>query len=298
MKIVIFGAGAIGSLFGSFLSTNNDITLICRKSHANKIRKSGLRVTGISKSIVKVKAETSVNKINFSPDLLIIAVKSYDTELAIKQAKKIINQNTTILSLQNGLDNIEKISKHIPLKQLIAGVTTHGSFFTKPGVIKHTGKGSTILGEINGVKTKRIVSIVKNFNKSGIKTKTSCSIRDEIWVKAIINSSINPLTTFFQCKNGYLIENPILENLVERICIESTKIANAYGVKLSYQDMINITKNVIENTQDNYSSMLQSYKYRKKTEIDSINGKLSIIGKKCKINTFLNDLLIKAITSL
>jgi len=144
---------------------------------------------------------------------------------------------------------------------------------------------------LNGRKTKRITSIVDAFNKAGIGTIASKDIVREIWIKAIVNSSINPLTTFSSCKNGYLLENPILEKVVEKVCRESTNIANAYGINLSYENMIKKTKEVIRNTSDNFSSMLQSFKKGKKTEIDSINGKLADVGKKQDIDTTMNEIL-------
>jgi len=298
MDIVIFGAGAIGSLFGAYLSSNNNITLIGRSFHVNAINTGSLKIEGKTKFNKKVKSINSLDYVNKSPDLLLLTVKSYDTEIAIKQSLSIINNKTIILSFQNGLDNINKIGKYVNKKQVIAGVTTHGSIFLKPGLIRHTGIGRTILGELDGRITKRIEKIIKIFNKADIETQISQNIIREIWIKAIINSSINPLTSIFQCKNGYLLKNPILMNLVMNICKESTNIANIKGFKLSYNDMLRKTKEVIEKTYDNYSSMLQSIKKGKKTEIESINGILIDIGKKFKIDTLLNNLLFNIICSI
>jgi 2-dehydropantoate 2-reductase len=292
MNIVILGAGAIGSLFGALLSKKNSVVLVGRISHMKSIRKKGLDIKGKTQINVKMPSEDSINKVTFLPDILILTVKSYDTDSAISQAKSIIHDDTAVLSLQNGLDNIDKIEKIVDRRQIIAGVTTNGAFFSEPGVVKHTGKGQTILGELNGQKTKRIESIVDAFNKAGIETIASGDIVREIWIKTIVNSSINPLTTFSSCKNGYLLENPILEKVVEKVCKESTNIANAYGMNLSYENMIKKTKKVIRNTSDNYSSMLQSFKKGKKTEIDSINGKLADVGKKYDIDTTMNEILM------
>ena len=298
MNIIIFGAGAIGSLFGALLSKNNNVLLIGKKPHVTTIQKKGLIIEEKTHLNVRIMAESCVDNISFLPDLLILTVKSYDTETAILQARKIIIDKTIILSLQNGLDNIEKISKHLNSKRIIPGVTTHGAFFSKPGVIKHTGKGMTILGELNGKKTKRIEYIVKSFNEAGIETAESQNILKEIWIKAIINSSINPLTAIFQCKNGFLLKNPLLEKLVEMICEESTSIANSERIGLSKSKMLDKTNEVIKNTSDNYSSMFQSIKKTKKTEIDSINGKLIEIGKKHNISTMINQVLVYCIKSL
>ena len=293
MYIIIFGAGAIGSLLGAFLSKKNDVLLIGRKSHILSIKKNDLIIQGKTNLKIKIKAMEKADGLKLKPDLLILTVKSYDTESAILQAKKTIDDDTVILSLQNGLDNIDRIKQYISYENIIAGVTTHGAFFPEPGIIKHTGKGIT-----NGKKTERIVNIVKCFNESGIETIFSKDIIKEIWFKAIINSSINPLTAIFQCKNGYLLENPILENLVEKICVESTKVANSEGINLSHQSMIKKTKVVIRNTSENYSSMFQSLIKDTKTEIDFINGKIVDIGKRNNIQTPLNQVLVFLIKML
>ena len=298
MKIIIFGAGAIGSLFGALLSKNNDVLLFGRRSHIDAIKNNDLTIKGKTNLNVKINAESSLEKIAFSPDLLILTVKSYDTEAAIKQLKKIIDKETKILSLQNGLDNIEKISNHINSEKIIAGITTHGAFFSKPGIVDHTGMGMTVLGDLNNTKSNFLDKVVKLFNEAEIETKESKNISEDIWNKAIINSSINPLTSIFQCNNGYLLENPILEKLLENICKESTSIANVYGINFSVDDMINKTKDVIRNTAENFSSMLQSIRKNKKTEIDSINGKLTFIGKENNVDTKLNDFLVRYIRSL
>ena len=298
MNIVIFGAGAIGSLFGALLSKKNNVLLIGRTSHVNAIRKNGLTIEGETQLNVKIPTENSPDKVASHPDVLILTVKSYDTKSAISQARQIISDDTVVLSLQNGLDNINIIEKIVDRKQIVAGVTTHGAFFSESGVIKHTGKGKTILGELDCQKSERIDNIVHVFNEAGIETKVSGDIIKEIWVKAVVNSSINPLTTFFQCKNGYLLENTILEKIVEKTCSESTSIANAYGIKISYQTMIQKTKEIIRNTSENYSSMLQSFKKGKKTEIDSINGGLVDIGRKYDVDTSLNEILVCLVNSM
>ncbi|UCD13607.1 MAG: 2-dehydropantoate 2-reductase [Thermoplasmatales archaeon] len=297
MNIVILGAGAIGSLFGALLLKKNNVTLIGRTPHINAIRKNGLTIKGKTQLNVKIPGEDLIDKVEVPPDLLILTVKSFDTMSAIHQAKQIIDDDTVVLSMQNGLDNLAAIERVVDRKQIIAGVTTHGTFFSQPGVIIHTGKGNSVLGELNGKKTVRVENIAYVFNESNIETHVSDDIVKEIWVKAIINSSINPLTAIFQCKNGYLLQNPVLGKIVEKICMESTSVANAHGINIPYQDTIQKTKNVIRSTSENYSSMLQSVKKGKKTEIDSINGKIVYIGRKHAIDALLNEILIHLVKS-
>jgi len=298
MNIVIVGAGAIGSLFGALLSKKNTVVLLARNQHATAIQQNGLTIIGKTRLHTKVFATDSPSDITFSPDLLVLTVKSYDTETAIRQIKTLIQDKTIVVSLQNGLDNIEKIQHIVDQKKLLAGVTTHGAIFSSPGIITHTGKGNTILGELDGSSSDRLQKIVAVFHEAGISIQVSDNVIQELWAKAIINSSINPLTAFLNCKNGYLLTNPLLEKIVEAICEESTRIAQAEGHPFTTDGMIRRTKQVIRNTAKNSSSMLQSIQQGKKTEIDAINGRLAALGKHHGLKTSFNSILVDLVTSL
>ena len=298
MNVVVFGAGAIGSLFGALLAKQNNVILIGRSAHMTQIKQDGLLIEGKTQLTLSIPALESTHDISFSPDLILLTVKSYDTENACYQIQPLLHDQTIVLSLQNGLDNVEKITHHLGKQHILAGVTTHGVFFTKPGRITHTGKGKTILGELDGQTSERLKTVVSLFNQAGIDTEMSTDITIEIWKKAIVNSSINPLTAFLGCKNGYLLENPILEKIVELICAESCRIASSEHVLVSPSEMIEMTKEVIHDTVENYSSMVQSIQQGKRTEIDSINGELLRIGGKNKTDPSLNRILVELITSL
>lgn len=298
MNIVIYGAGAIGSLFGALLNKYNDVILIGRSYHINEIKNKGLIIEGKTKLFIDILAEENSTRLKKTPELLILTVKSYDTTQAIKKIKQFINKNTTILTIQNGLDNVEKIEKFINRNQILAGITTHGAYLSKPGVVRHTGLGKTIIGELNGKETERLKKILKIFNDSFIETFYSKNITREIWVKAIINSCINPITTIFRCKNGYLMKNPILEKMVEQILLESTKVANIKGMKISKKYIQDTIRNVIKSTSNNYSSMLQSLSKGKPTEIGSINKKIVEIGKSRSIDVSLNQIIVDIIETI
>lgn len=298
MNIVVFGSGAIGSLFGALLAKRNKVVLVGRAPHIKYIQQKGLTINGKTHLTVNVPAVESTKEVPLSADLILLTMKSYDTETASNQVRPLLHDQTMVVSLQNGLDNIEKIEQNIEKKHILAGVTTHGALFSAPGTIIHTGKGKTILGELDGRPSERLNTLISIFNQAGIETQMSTDIEREIWRKAIINSSINPLTAFLGCKNGYLLENPLLEKTVEYVCTESSRIASSKGIIVSPVEMIEKTKEVIRDTAENYSSMLQSIQQGKKTEIESINGVLLRIGTEQKIDTPLNKILFELITSL
>ena len=293
MNIVIVGAGAIGSLFGYFFSKENNVALIGRKTHIDAIKQNGLIIKGKTRKNVKISTFETIDEVPFMPDLLILTVKSYDTENAIKQTVGLIGENTFVMSLQNGLDNVEKIEKYVDRKRILACITTHGVVFFKPGVIEHTGIGKTVIGAIENKNIPIIENIANMLSKSGIKTTTSNDILKDIWIKAIVNSCINPITAIFRCKNGYLLENPVLEKIVEKICEESTNIAKTCKINVSYEDMIKKTKEVISDTNNNFSSMLQGVINNKKTEVGSINGIFVQKSKENNVESILNSIIVE-----
>jgi 2-dehydropantoate 2-reductase len=298
MNIVVFGAGAIGSLFGGLLAKENTVVLVGRTPHIRSIQQKGLRIHGKTHQTIQVSAVENPKDITILPDVVLLTVKSYDTKEACRHIQQLIQDQTMVVSLQNGLDNIEKIGQVIEQQHLLAGVTTHGVLFQEPGVITHTGRGTTMLGELNGCSSERLQSLIQVFNQAGILTHLSTDIKGEIWRKAIVNSSINPLTAFFGCKNGYLLENLVLEKIMEATCIESCTIASLEGIRVSEAEMIRKTKEVVLETAQNSSSMLQSIQQGKETEIDSINGALMRKGKEKNLDVSLNQILVELITSI
>ena len=296
VKILVMGAGAIGSLFGGLLSKRNEVTLIARKEHVHAVRENGLKLVGKTQMTTKPKAFCTVEEIGTEPDLILFTVKSFDTEKAIREVKKILHEKTTIITLQNGLDNIPKITKIIDKSKVLAAVTTEAALFLKPGVVKHTGKGYTIIGELDGRITERLKRIENEFNEAGIRTSISCNIWKEIWIKAVINSCINPITAVFDIKNGDILEHDTLFSIAEKVLRESLEVAKAKGnVQASEKEVLQRMKKILENTSDNFSSMVQSLRRGKRTEIDSINGFISRAGREIGIKTELNDLLIRLV---
>ena len=299
MKIAILGAGAIGSLFGALLwESGEDVVLIGRKRHVDAIKSRGLKVSGISgERIVKPKAVTTTQEIG-KVDLIIISVKSYDTEQAAKDALNMIHHNTVVLTIQNGLGNIEKLCEIIGEKHVIGGVTMQGSTLVKPGEIYHAGKGPTIIGELNREITSRIKRIAETFNKAKIETQITQNIWGVLWDKLIINVGINALTAITRMKNGELLKIPETRNIMIEAVKEAVNVAKALNIKLEIKNHVRKVIEVAEATANNKSSMLQDIERRKKTEIDYINGAIVKLGKKLGIKTPVNKTLTALVKAI
>jgi 2-dehydropantoate 2-reductase len=139
---------------------------------------------------------------------------------------------------------------------------------------------------------------VDAFNNAGLNTIITHNILGELWVKAAVNASINPLTAIIGQRNGHLLEVQEYTKLVENICNEVLQVGRAAGIKLPQCDMINKTKTVIRLTSENKSSMLQDIERGRQTEIDAINGAVVNVGKKYGVEAPINDMLTLFIKGL
>ncbi len=288
MRIVVFGAGAIGALFGAYLSGNHNATLICREIYARAINENGLRITGLSDFVARPRAVSSTEGVE-PPELLIFTVKAYDTAGAAEDAANLVGNSTKILSLQNGLGNLEVLAKAFPDTEIIGGVTSQGAILQKPGVIEHTGKSYTFIGD------ETVASLLTD---SGIDSVFTPGIQSEIWYKAIVNSVINPIGTLMGDRNGLLVRDNSFLPLARRIVKEGVEVANSKGNNLIFEKAWEKTIQVATETSENICSMRKDVEAGKRTEIEQMNGAIARFGMDAGIHTPANSLMTALIKSL
>lgn len=292
------GAGAVGSLFGGFLAeSGNDVTLIGRKPHVTAIKQNGLVIDGVSgKHVVNVKAVTTTSELAETFDLVLLTVKAYDTAQAVVDAKKLLRADSVLLCLQNGL-GVEKVASEIVGRErILRGVTSNGALITKPGMVMHTGKGETIIGEPYLTIFEK-TSVTKILQKSGFAIKLSENIDGDVWTKVLVNAGINPFGALTGLKNGELISRSELKELMIETVVEGKNVAEKFHVKLE-GDPVSLLVKTAEMTAQNKNSMLQDIEKGKRTEIDFINGAVSCLGKTKNVLTPLNTLLTGLIKGL
>ena len=273
MKTVIMGAGGMGSLFGGFLTLSGEEVWLVDiwKDHIEAIRSNGLSMEDRGKvQTLRLKATTEVASVG-KADLVLIFVKTYHTEKAIADAQVLQKADTVYLTLQNGLGNEETLCHAVDPQRVILGVTGQGATLLKPGHIRHGGAGKTFLGELNGKLTDRVTQIARMFVKAGIETEASSHIHDLVWEKLFVNVGVNALAALTGLKNGQLLDHPEAFRLIEALVSEAVKVAKKKGIRIEGEPMERV-KAVIEATQENRCSMGQDIDYKRRTEIDAING--------------------------
>jgi 2-dehydropantoate 2-reductase len=287
MRIYVLGAGSIGSLLGALLTrAGHEVTLIGREDQVRAIEERGLRVVGLEEFTVYPSAELRVP--SEPPDLIILATKSYSTKEALNCASGSIGPETWVLSIQNGLGNEDLALKFT--QNVLGGVTTNGAMLVDWGVVRWTGKGITIVGRYPTGAHPFVGEVVEAFREAGLEVEATENAVGWKWVKAIVNSVINPLGSILEVKNGALLEDPWLEGISVEVAREGCTVAQQLGVEFEVHPL-ELLWDTLRRTRDNYNSMLQDLRRGRPTEIDYINGKIVEYAKSLGLEAPRNELL-------
>lgn len=291
MRIDIVGSGAMGSLFGGLLAeSGNDVCLIdVWAEHVETINHEGLWIEGLSgDKFIEVKGTTRPGEIVGASDLVIFFVKSYHTESAARNVLPIVGENTTVLTLQNGLGNFEILSAVFGEEKVVAGTTSHGANMLGPGRVCHAGIGPTVIGELDGQITSRTQRIAQVLTQAGISADTSSNVLGLIWSKLLVNVGINALGALLRVRNGELTQGERSLALQRELVEEALEVAAKKGVSLTHHDMVAQVVAVCEKTSGNINSMLQDVLRKRKTEIQFINGAIVKEGGRLGVSTPVN----------
>jgi 2-dehydropantoate 2-reductase len=295
IKITIIGPGSIGILIGSFFLRDKNLEIFFLHRDREKVEK--IKTQGISVKKLNGKSEKfSSNLFSITEnekeigkcELIIVAVKAHQTKEILKKILNLIDENTYVITLQNGLGNIENLKKVVPENKIIGGITSYGAYSISCGNIVLAGEGETIIGSISKENQREILRFKNLFNRVGFKTKITSNIEGALWSKFLINIGINPLASVLDVHNGYLIEDKNSRKILEYLVKEGWEIAKKKGVKLLYPDPVKKVKEVCKLTYYNINSTLQDIRNKRKTEIDFLNGIVVKEGEKLKINVPVN----------
>ncbi len=301
MKIVVMGAGAIGSLYGGLLQQlGHEVTLIGREPHVNAIIESGLRIRGAyGDYTVQPHAITDPAEVS-QADIVIITTKSYDTVTAAQQIQHLSSSGSYIMCLQNGLGTEIRVEKALQTKRILRGTTCAGAQLTEPGLVVAMGKGLTEIGTHHPENDDLVHKIAAVFREAGFAVNTSDNIEGVVWTKTIVNCGLNPIAALTGLTNGEIYRDYRLRGLVIRLVEEAVAVANALGVRLTTDDPIRYTLGTAKATSDNLNSMLQDILAGKKTEVDYILGEVIRLAQMHGIETPFSEIiyaLVKAFES-
>ena len=299
MHFGIVGAGAIGCLFGASLSlAGHDVTLIHRDlSIVRAIQKNGVSLRETDTTVTGIRVPVRKGPATLpGAEVLIIAVKAYDTKAMAASYRGLVPLETTVLSLQNGLGNIETLQSALK-NEVLAGSTTEGAFSLGPGSVLHTGRGLTVIGDPRGTKSDTCSRIKIAFEEAGFRTKISSNMAGVLWTKTIVNSAINPLSGLTRLPNGALAKSSEIRKIGFQVMREGMSVSHAERVTLA-GDPRKLWRRILLSTKANKSSMLQDIERGKMTEIRQLNGAILSRGNARGVETPTNRILTRIVLGI
>ncbi len=237
MHILILGAGALGSLVGARLScTRARVSLLStNRAHMEAIQRRGLVIEELDERFTRYElpAFSEPDAILGKADWVLVTVKTYATEAAVRSVLPFCSGSTLFLTLQNGVGNYERISQIVGEASNLVGVTAQGATLVEPGRVRHGGNGLTVLGEFTGEPSSRVRSLVDCFLEAGLKTEAGGNMQQLIWQKLMVNVGINAITALTGIRNGGIHSLPDARELSRAAVEEAVAVAERKGFRFA-----------------------------------------------------------------
>jgi 2-dehydropantoate 2-reductase len=294
MKVAVMGAGAVGCYYGGMLArAGHEVVLIARPQHVAAIERDGLRLdTQHFDERVRVAASTDARAVQ-GAQLVLFCVKSTDTDSAAQALAPHLERDALLLSLQNGVENAQRLRELLP-QEAAAAVVYVAAEMAGPGHVKHNGRGELVVEP-----STKSENVARAFVEAGVPTEISTNVRGALWAKLVLNCAYNALSAITQLPYGKLVQGEGITRAMRDVVDECLAVAKADNVIIP-GDVDAAVRRIAETMQNQYSSTAQDLARGKTSEIDHLNGLIVRRGEALGIPTPANRLLhalVKAIES-
>ncbi|MCX7147130.1 MAG: 2-dehydropantoate 2-reductase [Sulfuritalea sp.] len=285
MKTAVMGAGAVGCYYGGMLArAGHEVILIGRQQHVEAVRRDGLFLdTKAFQAHVPMQADTAVSAMQ-GAKLVLCCVKSTDTESAATDMAPYLEPDAVVLSLQNGVDNAERLQAALG-REVVPTVVYVATEMAGPGHVKHHGRGELVIGP-----SAASDRLAKLFADAGVPVQISDNVTGALWAKLIINCAYNALSAITQLPYGRLVQGAGVEQVMHDVVQECLAVARAAGIAVS-GDMWEAVQRIAQTMPGQLSSTAQDLARHKPSEIDHLNGYVVRKGEALGIATPVNRVL-------
>ena len=286
MKVAVMGAGAVGCYYGAMLArAGHEVVLIGRPSHVEAIRANGLRLeTKTFDEQVKLGASTQADAVR-GADLVLFCVKSTDTESAAAEIEPYLLPGALVLTLQNGVDNDERVRSVLPSSEVAAAVVYVATEMAGPGHVKHHGRGELVIAP-----SRSSEQVAQQLAAAGVPTQISGNVRGSLWAKLVLNCAYNALSAITQMPYGEVVKGQGVADVIRDVVAECLAVAKAEGVEIP-GDTDAAVRGIAETMPTQYSSTAQDLARGKPSEIDHLNGYVVRRGEALGVPTPANRVL-------
>jgi len=294
MKIVVIGTGGVGGYYGGLLAQQkNDVTFIARGAHLEAIRKNGLQVKSIFGDFAVVPAKATDNPADAGhADLILFCTKTYDTDKAAEAVKSAVGPETAVLSLQNGVDAVERIGKAVGMEHVIGGATWLSSAVEAPGVIKQVSQFRRIVfGELDGSRSERIQSIHEVLKNTGVTVEVTEDILKILWTKFVFISAASSFGSLTRLPMGDYRSIPETREMITGLMREVEAVARAQEIALD-EDVVQKSLDFMDNAAPHIKASMQlDVEGGRRTELESMVGVIGRKGREWNVSTPIADFI-------
>jgi 2-dehydropantoate 2-reductase len=293
--VAVVGAGALGCYFGGVLArAGAAVTLIGRHAHVEAINRNGLGFESRGRQDFIPVAATERIAAVAGARLVLFCVKSNDTDETAGEITQYLAPEAVVLSLQNGVDNIERIRLHLK-QQVVPALVYAAAEMTAAGCVRHTGGGNLIIGRLrdrldHAARERPLAELAAFLTEAGIPVAISDQIEVELWSKLVMNCAYNAISALCGARYGAMVAHPEIRTIMSDAVNEVAAVAAAKGIRLP-DDIVAAAMRLADGMPVTMSSTAQDIRRGRRTEIDYLNGYVAREGKALGIPTPVNRTL-------
>ncbi len=287
MHIVVMGSGGTGGYFGAKLArAGEDVTFVARGAHLAALRADGMRIKSAVEGEWTVRAP-AVERLDGRPpaDVVLFCVKSFDTEEAAALIRPVVGPDTGVLSIQNGVDNEEKLARVLGAGHVLGGAVRVFATIEAPGVIRHVFGGHLAFGEMDGRETARAQALLAACQKASIPVELVGDVTRTLWDKYVFLTTHAGMTALTRCSAGVLRAIPEVREVYRRIATEIIAVGRAAGVKLD-DAMLEQGFTFLDTVApDAFSSLHHDLLHGKRLELEALHGHVVRLAERHRVPT-------------
>jgi len=291
MRIAVMAAGAVGGYFGARLAAaGHDVVFFARGAHLDAIRKSGLKIESTLGNLHLKDVNVTDDPANVAPvDIVLFAVKLWDTERAAESLRPLVGANTRVITLQNGVDSVGKLTPILGDAAVVGGSTYLATVIAAPGVVSHTSAFARVrCGRLDGRPDAALSAFVEQARAAGIDITLSDHMLTDIWKKFVLLSGTSNITAGTRQSLGPIRDDPELRAFFFSLMAEAIAVGNAAGVKFPDDFPQELERSVEAFPPDMKASMAHDLERGNRLELDWLGGKVVALGKKLGVPTPAN----------
>ena len=293
MRIAAMAAGAVGGYFGARMAAaGHDVFFIARGANLAAIKKNGLKIESVHGDVHLAKPNVNDDPGSVGPvDIVLFAVKLWDTEKAAELAKPLVAPHTRVITLQNGIDSVERIAPILGAEQTVGGAAYIATTIATPGVIKQTSSFAKMrFGRADKFADEKLQAFVDAGKAAKIDLDISADITRELWEKFCFLTAMAGATASLRSTIGPIVADPELRDFFRKLMEEAFAIGKAKGVALDpayLEERMDFVTSKVEHAMK--ASMAHDLERGNRLELDWLNGKVRALGRALNIPTPASD---------